>query len=417
MTFPTSYYQLSRAVAWLRRSKSSPLDIFLDFRDPSWDWEFPETSHTFRWQDMEAILRLIIPHVKKWKRFELLTDTWAPIFTFLYYTRKVVSAPMLESLSLFRCNAFFASKDATFAPVEMKCPIPLFGGLSLQRLREVSLTGVHVDWARSALCSLTALELMYLASDVMPSLDEFTNMLNACPDLRRLTLIGRGPRIDSLPSGDSSITDQLDLDMPPRTIELSRLAKFTFGFLDTDYAPKVLSLFSFPAIEELVLDGLAELDPMSSQNLDATPVLRQLAGRDLSTNSGFSSPPNLPLSRLRSLKLIGIKAGPSTFSRLFAGLHDLEYLGLYNTQNEALQALAPPPSNALSDTLPCATLKQLECRDMDPEILRDLMLARAEVSPLERVLFRADNVTCDQRRKLTDAGINVMGSSQDLCAV
>ncbi|KAF8060749.1 hypothetical protein FPV67DRAFT_1423717 [Lyophyllum atratum] len=415
ITFPTSRDQLSRAVTWLKRSQSYPLDIFLDFRDPSWDWELPESAHTFRWQDMEAILRLILTHVKRWKRFKLLTDTWAPIFTFLYYTRRVMSAPILESLSLSRCNAFFASKDAKFAPVEMKNSIPLFGGLALEKLREVSLTGVHVDWAKSSLYKLTALELMYLACDVTPSLDEFTNILTACPDLQHLTIVGRGPRIDLLPSGDSPIHGDGADDVstkPLRIIKLSQLISFTFGFLDVDYALKILSLFSFPAIEDLVLEGLMDLDPLTLQNLDASPILRRLSRRNPSTDS----PTPIQLSQIHSLKLIGINASKDTFLRLFDDLHDLEYLALHNTRNEALQALAPSPPDSPSRALHCATLKELECRHMDSEILHDVVLARAEISQLEHVCFKSDDINPDEWTKLLDAGVKVIRESAgELC--
>ncbi|KAF9463177.1 hypothetical protein BDZ94DRAFT_1193387, partial [Collybia nuda] len=198
LAFPVSRPQLSKAITWLIRSQKHPIDILFDFRDPSWDWE--EESHTFRWQDMEAILRLFLPHVQRWHRFELLTDTWAPIFTFLWYTRKVESAPILESLSLSRCNAYFASKQESFHPIKLKEPIPLFGGLPLEKLREVSLTGVHVEWSSSKLCDLTSLNFKYQASDVMPTLDEFIATLSTCANLEQLSIIGWGPQFPAEPS-------------------------------------------------------------------------------------------------------------------------------------------------------------------------------------------------------------------------
>ena len=114
---------------------------------------------------MEAVIRLLLPHVTRWQRFELLTDTWAPIFTFLWYTRRVESAPMLRSIALSRGNTYFAAEGQGFEPATLKQPVPLFGDIALDNLREVSFAGVHVDWSKSALRNLVAFELKYHARD------------------------------------------------------------------------------------------------------------------------------------------------------------------------------------------------------------------------------------------------------------
>ncbi|TFK33159.1 hypothetical protein BDQ12DRAFT_658357, partial [Crucibulum laeve] len=155
LTYPASAPQLSRTATWLYRSRSYPLDIFLDFRDPFWDWQ--ELSHSFGWQEMEGIMRILLVHVQRWRSFELLVDTWSPIFTFLWYTRRVQSAPLLETLSLSRCNAYLASKGQIFQPAALRQPMPLFGGLLFDRLQDVFLVGVHLDWSNSSLRNLSEL--------------------------------------------------------------------------------------------------------------------------------------------------------------------------------------------------------------------------------------------------------------------
>ncbi|KAG5641406.1 hypothetical protein DXG03_005273 [Asterophora parasitica] len=407
ITFPTSRGQLSRAVTWIKRSKTCPLDFFLDFRDPLWDWEFAESSHRFRWQDMEAILRLLIVHVRRWRRFELLADTWAPIFTFLHYSRRVDSAPMLETLSLSRCNAFFASTNATFAPKEMKAPLPLFGGLAMEQLRRVSFTGVHVDWAASSLCNLTMLEFRYLACDVTPTMEDFADILVACPDLRHLTIIGRGPRTHILPSSrNPSPVDESATDLsikPPPFIELLHLTHFTFGFLDASYALEVLSMFSFPALENLTLEGLVDLD--SLQSTDATLVLERLTRRDPPSTHPTTIP--FSLSRIRSLELHGIIATKTAFLRLFNDLRSVQYLGLFNIQNDSLRALEPPTSERPS-ILPCAALEDLECRGVDAGVLSSVVKARSTTLPIEHVSLESDSIDSCDRQKLLDAGIKIV---------
>ncbi|KAG1730419.1 uncharacterized protein EDB91DRAFT_786947 [Suillus paluster] len=169
LTFPTRRNQLFRTIDWLVRSRSRPLHLYMDFRDLAWNWD--EASHCFGWKNMENVMRLILPHVHRWQKVELLTDTWAPIFTFLSYTSRIKSAPMLQDVILSRCNAFFAAKGELFRPSAMRQPVSWFGGGSaFHSLRRVSLAGVHVNWTNSGLSGLLELELKYHASEVMPTL-------------------------------------------------------------------------------------------------------------------------------------------------------------------------------------------------------------------------------------------------------
>ncbi|KAG6840329.1 hypothetical protein C0991_007410 [Blastosporella zonata] len=405
ITFPTSHQQLSRAITWLKRSRSAPLDILLDFRDPSWDWDLAESLHAFRWQDMEAILRLLMTHVHRWKRFELLTDTWAPIFTFLSYTRRA-NFRSLESLSLHRCNAFFASKGATFAPVEMRKPVQLFGGHVAERLRRVTLTGVHVDWAASPLYNLTKLEFRYLASDVTPSMGEFSSMLAECRHLRHLTIIGRGPRIDSTPTSSPSTNAGQQERSLLSVIELPHVTEFVFGFSDTDYAVKLLARLSFPAIRKFTLEGLLDLDPLALLDLDATPILELLTSHNPSSKPTRSFP--FPLSRIHSLKLVAIDADTPTFLRFFNDLHELAYLGLYKTKDDAIKALAQPSSESSSSVPPCPTLTRLECHDINAMQLLDLMRARSKLSQPVHVSIRSHELSAEHRSELSDAGVQIL---------
>ncbi|KAH0589892.1 hypothetical protein J132_06328 [Termitomyces sp. J132] len=416
LTYPTSKQQLSRAVTWLKRSKLAPLDIFLDFRDPSWDWDSAESSHKFRWQDMETIIRLLMVHACRWKHFELFTDTWAPIFTFLCYTRHIKSVPLLVSLSLHRCNAFFASKEATFAPVEMRMPIQLFGGRVLERLRQVTLTGVHIDWSTPLLCNLTRLEFRYLASDVVPSIVEFTSMLRECRDLRHLTILGRGPRIDDNPVSSpssllavSSASGCFSANVYA-AIELPHVTDFVFGFVDSDYALKLLAKFSFPALRKLTLEGLVGLDPLSQYDLDAAPLLDWLLSHNSLSKSTRTH--GFPLSRIHSLKFIAINADTSIISQFFNDLHELDFLGLYKTRIDTLQALKVPMTNLSTNIPPCVTLTRLECHDIDFQVLVDCVLARGPLSRLNYVHLQPDAISANNRERLLAAGVRILYDSK-----
>ncbi|KAF8234794.1 hypothetical protein L208DRAFT_1393456 [Tricholoma matsutake] len=411
LTFPTCRSQLSRTMTWLSRSEPYPIDILLDFRDPSWDWD--ENSHGFHWQDMEAIVRPFLTHVKRWCHVELLTDTWAPIFTFLWYTRRVESAPLLRSISLSRCNAYFASRGAIFHPVQLKEPIPLFGGLALEALRNVSLAGVHLDWARSSLRNLTSLEFKYHARGVMPSLDQFFGILAGCTNLHHLSIIGWGPQLDNAFSYGGNLTE------PRNSMQLQHLTSFSFGFIDVNYAVKLLSLFSFPSIEKFMLEDVSfTLDPSENWQ-DATPILDLLTPRDESGDSSKSlsrSSVGLSLDGIVSLQLHSILSNESAFSHFYSALPNLRKLGLFGT-DDALRALNP-----LSDTgfrSMCPVLQELECRDVDSATLVDVVRSRAEtgsVLPLDSITFDSSDEpvrpTLADCLKLRELGIKILYRSR-----
>ncbi|KAG9308384.1 hypothetical protein JVU11DRAFT_11977 [Chiua virens] len=98
LSLPLSKSQLTRTVTCLIRSCDRLLNIHMDFRDPSWDWD--EAPHVFGSKDMEIIMRLLVPQALRWKFIELLTDTWAPIFTFLSSTVAIDSVPLLQTIVL-----------------------------------------------------------------------------------------------------------------------------------------------------------------------------------------------------------------------------------------------------------------------------------------------------------------------------
>lgn len=350
LTFPTSNEQLTRTLTWLSRSKTYPLDILLDFRDPEWDWDEEET-HGFCGADMEAVLRLLLPTAARWRTVELFTDTWAPIFAFLFHTSTIGTAlNQLEKLHLARCNAYFAGKGQVFEPAELGQHLPLFGGAegAAPRLREVALTGVHIDWAAPPLVNLTTLELKYQAADVMPTIAHFTQILAASPNLETLAIVGRGPQF--VAAHDGSV--KADGAALRGTIKLERVTKFTFGFVDVTSAVQLLSLFDLPALSELSLEDVsASLRHQPPDN--AGILLEWLADAADGAHDTSISPPffedagdsssastsHLPLGQLNSLALNSIYAPRLAFARLYEEGSDLRILRLCDVGDGALEAL------------------------------------------------------------------------------
>ncbi|KAJ7235720.1 hypothetical protein B0H12DRAFT_1191220 [Mycena haematopus] len=345
LTFPTSNEQLTRILTWLSRSKTHSLNISLDFRDPEWDWEGEET-HGFRWADMEAVLRLLLPTAARWRAVELFTDTWAPIFAFLLHTRSIgTSLNRLETLHLARCNAYFARKGQVFEPAALGQHLPLFGGADATpaRLREVTLTGVHIDWSAPPLANLTKLELKYQAADVMPTIAHFTQILAASPNLEVLSIVGRGPQF--VDEGSTKADGR-------ERITLERVTKFTFGFVDVSCAVQLLSLFDLPALCELSLEDVSASLRHQPPD-DASVLLEWLAGAvdDIddsrsplasSDAADFTSAPTsrLPIGQLHTLILHSVFAPRATFTMLYETCPELCVLRLCDSSDSALEALA-----------------------------------------------------------------------------
>ncbi|KAH7920515.1 hypothetical protein BV22DRAFT_799213 [Leucogyrophana mollusca] len=369
LTHPGKKSQLSRAVDWLARSRNRPLQIHLDFRDPSWNWD--ETSHSFGWKNMENVMRLLLPHVTRWESLQLSTDTWAPIFTFLWYSARVKSAPLLRDIQLSRCNAFFATKGEIFSPAAMREPIAWFtGGLAFTSLRRVSLAGVHVDWSNSGLTGLLDLELKYHAGDVAPTLHQFSKILAACPDMERLSILGWGPQLDS-----ESPSSRANIVKLQQSIQLLHLKEFNFGFLDVDYAIDLLSLFRFPNLEYFSLEDISSLDPSRPQ--DATPLLGYL----ISINNSPCPLPShsstccisqcFPLSRIRSLELHSLIASDSTIHRFLLQFRTLRFLSIINLDHRSLRNLSAELFDNMTPL--CPDLEGVTYKHLDVSLISELL--------------------------------------------
>ncbi|KAF9245390.1 hypothetical protein BU15DRAFT_41190 [Melanogaster broomeanus] len=338
LALPLSKHQLTRTIAWIFRSRNRPLYIHMDFRDPSWNWD--EASHSFGWQAMENIMRLLLPQVPRWQCIELLTDTWAPIFTFLSYTACVKSAPLLRDIRLARCNEYFVAKGEPFRPANLALPIAWFGkGIGLSGLRQLSLSGVHIDWANSGLTGLKELELKYHAQQVMPTLPEFIAIMHANPGLERLSILGWGPKLEPGP------------ETVPQTIQLPQLKELEFGFVDVDYALDLLSMFCVPNLQVLSIEDVASGISASQSQEDCSRLF------DYLTAINETDSPHIPLS-LRSLSLRGIRVENDTICHFLDHLRSIESLTVVGIGAKTLRALC----SALQT---CHSLATLTLKDVD----------------------------------------------------
>jgi hypothetical protein len=369
ISFPIDAKELDRAQVWLQRSRPYPLRLTIDICDP--DWDFDEETHPVRWFEAQAIMGVILPEAERWHEIQMLADNWEPLYAFLYFTQKV-ALPILHSVDLRRCNPYFASPERTFAPSKSRAFIPLFGGQNLENLQTIVLEGAHVDWENlAALRGLTRLSLGYLARDVLPTPDEFRDLLSSSPRLESLVIMGWGPRLSKDPNVKETKLQQLR-----GTIQLPRLKNFELGVMIPSYVIDLLSFFYLPALEALTLDDITRYDAQTLVPPKFDVIFDYLSGQA----SPSSHPTSISTHLLTSLTMMNLDSSPTSFRRFLQGLHRLRVLNVHNCSASALEALSP------NDTgVPCQSLRCLSAEACNPHLLIEIIRARRRHEDTEAV--------------------------------
>lgn len=379
ITFPFTEGQILRAKIALARSKSRPVDVHIDVRDPEWTWDSDEDQHAVRSVDMVEIMESLGPSHPRWRSLSILTDNWEPMETFLAHSTIFSSLPSLEMLSLNRCNAYAGLPGTTPDPF---APIELFGGNAhLPKLRHVVLSGVYIDYSCSGFKDLLSLDLRHQSHGVSPTLEELRQILAASPELNSLSLVALSP---SCSHGFE------ELEGAPVT--MSHLKNLALGWWNVEDTAELLGLFRIPAVEDILLEDVgssllsapehAIFDDLPPQ--DSTPILGVLtemgeARRDLPAS--LSSPPTARgsssrrpgegasgfLSRLRTLTINGVHLDPAAFSEFLPRLINLEELEMKSIDRKLIGALSVvmrPPSvdrcQETSDSVFGSTLRTLK---------------------------------------------------------
>lgn len=432
----TTFLDVQRLAAHIARSRNSSVDILIDTRDPEWDFEddgeecsthnatcFPYATF------IPQILDLLFPQMYRWRSLTILSDTWAPLRVALERLSvpaltKGSGAPRLETLMLMRCNEFLGHLD-TFSPrtQHMFDGIP-FTALTgtphddlsaqshpLPKLRNLTLVGVHLNWTHFSRYTLGAalnqplprvsgciqsLELSQHCREVRPTFDEFTGILNACPQLRKLVIRVSGPRFDA------------GVQRSDRPISLALLEEIHLGYTNVDDAAMLLNHIHAPNLALLSLEDSNHI--ASPDDEDSGPLLTYLATGfldlcDVSTERGsgheaHSYHPNTskdlvartaktPFPRLERLSLSSVVACIIPFSLLMAAIPKLRRLSLCRTPN-ALAALLPtqtPFADACTRTIPCRALESIEifCAEEQTRHVLEFVLREREESGAPRV--------------------------------
>lgn len=325
VTFPFSAGQIARAKAGLTRSNDQPIDVHIDVRDPDWTWESDEDQHQMNPVSMVEIMQWLGPSHPRWRSLTVLTDTWAPMHTFLAYSTMFSSLPNLERLSLSRCNAFTGLPDAP-DPVPSD-PVELFGGNAhLPKLRHVTLAAVHINYSCTGFEGLLSLDLRHQQHGVSPTIQQLRQLLHDSPGLQSLSLVALNPPSDE-PNQD---------DGP--AISLPHLKNFTLGWWFVEDAVKLLEALQLPVVDNLALEDITPTllrhDHIARDSTLILETLVKMGNRPYDPAFPSSFP-----SRLRRLAISGVLLDPPAFYRLIPLLVSLEELELRSVQPDLVQAI------------------------------------------------------------------------------
>ena len=383
---------------WLNRSKGCPLDIELDCTVDEDESDDREDTDAYSSDDLVApedrvampggpapapvktkesrslgrvspadlpvVRDLILPHVARWRVFELMVDDYQIMYGILSTLAAIPEAPQLQVFRLYHYDNDDYDYDH-FRPPHLRQPFAPFCGRA-PNLSEVALWGVHVDWEACAfLRGLEGLELSYHAKDVRPPYEIFFRILAGSSDLHILTLCASGP--DGNPE-----------DWPLDVIELPSVKHLILAFVEPSYASALMNRLVFPNLSTLALDF---------DTFDYSPFLAQLT----------SPAPNQRHSichDLVDLKISGMQCSPAALATFYAALPNLVSLNLncYYLPHLFFEYLYPGLSGDGDDQVAGCYLPKLETLTTSGicgKEMRDLVSKRKAV-PIKHVLMDSD---------------------------
>ncbi len=308
--------------------------------------------------DLPVVRDLILPHVARWRVFELMVNDYQIMSGILSTLAAIPEAPQLQVLRLYHYDD---NDDYDhFRPPHLKQPFAPFCGRA-PSLLEVALWGVHVDWEACAfLRGLEELELAYHAKDVRPPYEIFFRILEGSPDLHILTLCASGP------AGNPE-------DWPLDAIELPSVKHLILAFIEPSYASALMKRLVFPNLSTLALDF---------DTFDYSLFLAQLTRP--APNQRHSLCHNLV-----DLKISGMQCLPAALATFYAALPNLVSLNLncYHIPRLFFEYLYPGLSD--DDEIAGCYLPKLETLTTSGICggeMRDLLSKRKAV-PLKHVLM------------------------------
>lgn len=248
----STHDSLEKARRKLRRSKSCPLDITINF-SPREEHSGGVTEHIIHAMD------LVRPALWRTKSFRLSVPNRPQAHAALLRCRE--DAPLLEILSV---RVFHSMQDDHYSSPAL----PLFNGHT-PRLRSCSFTSFNFAWDIKLVSRLRVLKLGGYWNGLSPSVPTLLHILSECPELEEFAL-------RNLSDADPDACHDNQGRTFTKTIYLPRLVKASFYYAGITRTRTILSQLTFPALQTLELCYLDDLTPLldrlKQQSLTSFPL-------------------------------------------------------------------------------------------------------------------------------------------------
>jgi hypothetical protein len=248
----STHDSLEKARRKLRRSKSCPLNITINFS--------PREEHSGGiTENIIHAMDLVRPALWRTKSFRLSVPNRPQAHAALLRCRE--DAPLLEILSI---RIFHSMQDDHYSSPAL----PLFNGHT-PRLRSCSFTSFNFAWDTQLVSRLRVLKLGGYWNGSSPSIPTLLHILSECPELEEFAL-------RNLSDADPDICDEDQGRISTKTVYLLRLVKASFYYAGIMRTRTILNHLSFPALQTLELCYLDDLTPLlerlKQQSLTSFPL-------------------------------------------------------------------------------------------------------------------------------------------------
>lgn len=350
LSFPFDPYHLAAMRKRVRTSKLEKIDVSIYFRDP--DRREDELDHDLinlhatkesAW--VQSISKVLRDTERRWKSIEVVSRTWLPLYK-LMESWTFTYLPSLESISMKRENSIFGMKNVLFDPEPLIGPMTLFGrNASLPKLRDLSLSAVHVDWDDALVCyqNLRRLEVKNITCDVGPSFEQFAAMLCSSPRLEYLDVSGYCPehhtRFAPPACGDSEIP----------IARLPALKEFTFGWKDASLGYDFLQMFQIGnSLENLTLidtesslscweNNRTQMRGWAQNSQGIFEAFHGLGSQAPPSDDDIPPGPFISMRRVKKLKILWTKATQSSLIPFLTTLTELKDICLEDVDINVLE--------------------------------------------------------------------------------
>ena len=376
-----------RSLAYLERSADAPLDIRIN----------DSQARPLSLAEMQNLFKKLLKKISNLRIVFIVLQEWDLILFVLhaFCAVKERNLPMiLERFEMHRGGSPYVQIGAGH---EHPNPIPLFGGATVPSFKYLSLNGIYIDWANSALTNLTKIDIRRIPQDKSPSLTQFRELFARSPALRELILDGAGPSWKTFVPG-----------MHVKPIHIPSLRVLILGDFRLKFALYLCSHLSTPNVLDLTMIRFCGEDysDLYEALTSTMPLVRILTFY----NVDFVPTPqraNIIIKWLRSMPQV-------TYFRIGTVKPQILDLFLHGLLDEALDGQTPELEAQTTEartpeeqTIACPKLAFLELEwdniDQIEMIIRWARIRKQFGSPIRKVYLKpslANKITLEQSQQL-----------------